>query len=252
MTATLARIERHPIKSHGRERLHEAVLSVGEALPWDRRWALAHDAAKLPDGAMKWTPCQNFSRAAKAPSLTAIEAELDESTSSVTLSHPHLATITLQPDDPEDQARLLDWVRPLVPADRAMPSRVVSLPGRGLTDTDYASISLLNLGSNADLSRQMHCDLSPRRWRANLWLDGLAPWAEEGWPGRRFRIGGAEIEVIERIVRCLATTANPETGLRDADTLGALEAYRGDKTMGVYARVVVGGRIAEGDRLEDM
>lgn len=249
---TLARIERHPIKSHGRERLSETCLTPGEALPWDRRWALAHEAAKLPAGEMKWVPCQNFSLGSRSPALTAIDASLDEAAGSVTLSHPQLPTSTFYPDDPADQASLIDWVRPLVPANRAMPSRVVSLPGRGLTDTDYASVSLLNLASNADLSAHMHCALSPRRWRANLWLEGLAPWAEENWPGRRFRIGEAEIEIIERIVRCLATAANPETGIRDADTLGALEAYRGDKTMGVYARVMVGGRIAEGDRLEDM
>jgi len=50
MTGRLARICRHPIKGHGREDLASVVLSVGECLPWDRHWAVAHEAAQLEPG----------------------------------------------------------------------------------------------------------------------------------------------------------------------------------------------------------
>jgi hypothetical protein len=40
---------------------------------------------------------------------------------------------------------------------------------------------------------------------------------------------------------------NPETGLADADTLGALSEGWGHEDFGVYARVTGGGRIATGD-----
>ena len=49
------------------------------------------------------------------------------------------------------------------------------------------------------------------------------------------------------IARCKATTANPETGLCDADTLTALRQGWGHRDMGVYATVLSGGRIAQGD-----
>ena len=78
----------------------------------------------------------------------------------------------------------------------------------------------------------------------------MEPWAERGWIGQRIKLGGAVFEVREEIVRCLATTANPKTGERDADTLGALNATFGHQNFGVYAVVTQSGDIALGDRLE--
>jgi uncharacterized protein len=47
MTGRLAHIVRHPIKSHGREEMGRVTLTAGACLPYDRHWAVAHDAAKL-------------------------------------------------------------------------------------------------------------------------------------------------------------------------------------------------------------
>ena len=51
----------------------------------------------------------------------------------------------------------------------------------------------------------------------------------------------------ERIKRCMATTANPDTGRRDADTLGALESGWDHRDFGIYGEVVTPGRVARGD-----
>jgi uncharacterized protein len=247
VTATLAAIWRHPIKSHGREMLASVVLTAGQTLPWDRHWAVAHDAARLGDPG-EWAPCVNFSRGAKTASLMAIEASFSEASGQVTLRHPDRPVLTFDPDG--DATKFLDWVRPLCPTDRARPDRMVSAGTRGMTDTDYPSLSILNLASNADLSARMGADLSPLRWRGNLWVEGAEAWAEERWAGRRVSIGDAMLEVIEPIVRCKATTANPDTGRIDADTLGGLSAARGQQTFGVYARVVSGGTVRAGDVVE--
>lgn len=248
MTGRLVSIQRHPLKSHGRETLQAVALTEGAALPWDRRWAVAHDAAKIEDDA--WAPCQNFSRGAKAPRLMAIDATLDEASGVLTLTHPDRPPLSFRPDNPADTPRFLDWVRLITPTDRAQPARIYSARDFAMTDTDYQSVSVLSLTSNADLSKRMGTDLSPLRWRGNLWLEGFAPWAERGWIGKRLRIGETVLEVKENIVRCLATTANPATGERDADTLGALKAIHGAQEFGVYAEVVEGGTIRQGDRVE--
>jgi len=243
MTARLAHIWRHPIKSHGREELAAVTLRAGETMPWDRRWAVAHAAAEAD--ATAWAPCANFSRGAKAPGLMAISAKSDEAAATVTLSHPDRPALTFDPDG--DAAAFLDWVRPLMPEDRAPSARLVRVPGRGMTDTDYPSLSLLNLASNRAVGQKLGLDLSALRWRGNLWIEGLAPWEEFDWLGRTLRIGEAELTVEERIQRCLATAANPKTGRRDADTLGALNRGWGHQDFGVYARVTRGGRLAQGD-----
>ncbi|ARE40933.1 MOSC domain protein [Rhodovulum sp. P5] len=245
MTARLAQIWRHPIKGHGAEALEAVTLETGRTLPWDRAWAVAHEAAKT-DGT-DWAPCANFSRGAKAPELMAIMARLDEAAETVTLTHPDRPAITFAPDREAD--RFLDWVAPLMPADRAASARIVRVPGRGMTDSAFPSVSILGLASLKALSDAIGQDLSPLRFRGNFWLEGTAPWEEFDWIGRRLRLGEAELEVRERIGRCLATGVNPDTGKRDADTLGALKQRWGHTDLGVYAEVVAGGRVALGDTL---
>ena len=57
------------------------------------------------------------------------------------------------------------------------------------------------------------------------------------------------MQVKERITRCLATTANPETGITDVDTLRSLNILD-HQDFGIYAEVIQSGDIALGDRLE--
>ena len=245
MTIRLARICRHPIKGHGREALASVRLLAGECLPFDRHWAVAHEAAKLVPG---WNRCSNFARGAKAPQLMAITSDLDEESRRITLRHPARGEIAFHPDDPADLTRFLAWSAPLNPANRAQPVAIISA-GRGMTDSEFPSVSILSLSSLADLSARMGQNLSADRWRGNLWLDGAAPWVELDWIGRTLQIGQAELRIEERITRCKATSANPETGRIDADTLGGLEAAFGHQDFGLYAVVTRGGAIATGDKV---
>lgn len=246
MTPTVRHIWRHPIKSHGVEALNSVALTAAKTMPFDRAWAVVHELSKA-DGS-KWVPCGNFSRGSKAPSLLAIKAVYDEDENIITLTHPDLSEISFDPDTGSDD--FLNWVRPIMPAERTGSARIVPAVTRGMTDTDYPSVSLCNLASNHAVGAALGMDLSPLRWRGNLWLDGLAPWQEFDWVGKRVRFGQAELEFKEHITRCMATTANPATGLRDADTLGALQENWGHKEFGIYGVVVKSGKIALGDEIE--
>ncbi|MBN2759343.1 MAG: MOSC domain-containing protein [Rhodobacteraceae bacterium] len=240
----LAHIFRHPIKAHGRERLDAVDLSEGRCLPMDRHWAVAHDAAMLMPG---WNPCMNFTRGAKTSALQAINAAWDGPR--LTLTHPDLAPLTFDPDSAEGEATLLAWLRPLHDDGRAGPAKLVKA-GRGMTDTDFESVSILNLASNAALGAQLGADLGLDRWRANLWLDGMEAWAECDLIGRELTIGGARLRVVEPIGRCRATMVDCATGQIDHDTLSALRIARGDTNFGVYATVIQSGPIRAGDSVE--
>ena len=226
MTPILKHIWRHPIKSHGREELTSIELSKDKTLPWDRCWAVAHETSKANNGS--WAECVNFSRGSKAPKLMAINASLNESNEEVTLSHPDL--------------------KPIMPKNRSKSERVVRVLGRGMTDTDYPSVSLNSITSHQAIERKLGQKLDIRRWRGNLWLDGLDPWEEFNWIGKIISIGECKIAIQERIVRCLATTANPTTGERDVDTLSILETW-GHKDFGVYGQVLEPGKIMVGDTI---
>ena len=239
----LAHIFRHPIKAHGREALRAVALEEGRCLPFDRHWAVAHEAAMIMPG---WNACMNFTRGAKTPALQAIGAELDEDAGRITLTHPLREALNFAPDSAEGQTSFLNWVAPLMAGGRAQPVRLVKA-GRGMTDTDFESVSILNLSSNRALGQRLGADLGLDRWRGNLWLDGLAPWEEFDLVGRDIAIGEARLKVIEPIGRCRATMVDCATGRIDVNTLDALEQGYGHTNFGVYAVVTQSGTVREGD-----
>jgi uncharacterized protein len=188
--ARVAHLWRHPIKGHGVEAVARTTLEAGATMPWDRVWAIAHEAAKVAPGQGPWAPCANFSRGAKSPALMAIRAETDEARGRVRLTHPDAEPIEVAPDDPADEARLVAWVTPLAAADRARPAYVVRAD-RGMTDSPFPSIAVLGLASLAALSGRMGRPLAMERFRGNVWLDGSSRGQEFGWIGREIAVGGA-------------------------------------------------------------
>ncbi|MCV6587099.1 MAG: MOSC domain-containing protein [Marinibacterium sp.] len=242
MTGQVASLWRHPIKAHGREEVLSTTLAPGCTMPGDRVWAVTHELSKATNA--DWSPCPNFSRAAKAPALMAISATYDEAAGQVTLRHPDRPDLTFAPD--RDPQALINWVAPLMPADRAASVGLVRVPGRGMTDSDFPSVSLCNLASHRAVEQKLGQPLSIHRWRGNIWCDGLPVWDEFDWVGREVQIGEAVLAVRERTTRCRATTANPETGAQDADTLGALQSW-GHQDFSVCAEVLRGGTIRPGD-----
>ncbi|UWR31651.1 MOSC domain-containing protein [Sulfitobacter sp. W002] len=238
-------LNRHPLKAHGRETVERVTLRAGQSMPYDRLWAVAHDASKAAPG--DWARCLNFTRGASSPQLQAITAKLDETTEKLTLRHPTRGEITFHPD--REQAAFLDWVRPLVAEGRAAPADILRLDGRGYTDSAEPTLSLNSLASHAAVEALAGSPLQTARWRGNIWFDGAAPWDEFEWIGRDLKIGEARLHVSKRITRCLATTVNTDTGARDLDTLAALDQL-GHRDFGVTLTVTTGGEIAVGDELE--
>ena len=243
---TVAELWRHPIKSHGREALNSVTFSKGKCMPWDRHWAVTHDATKF-DGT-GWAHCRNFMIGARTPALAGIWAEFDEATETITLRHQEIGSVTFRPD--EDDAGFLEWVAPLCPPNRADPKAIVRAEGRGMTDSAFASVSIMNLASHDAVEAAIGHSLSKERWRANIWLKDVPAWDELDWIGKTVRIGGADFEIVEPCVRCMLTAANPITGIRDADTLGTLQNNFGHKHFGVYAIALKDGPVAIGDQAE--
>jgi uncharacterized protein YcbX len=242
MSWTLAQIWRHPIKGIGAEPLDHVGLHIDRPLPWDRAWAVLEEGGEAGEG---WRPCRNFLRGAKGPSLMAVLARMDGET--VHLSHPDRPPLAITPDAEGAARALFDWIAPIYPDDRRPPAALIRAPAIGMADANFASVSVLNLASLRALGQKLGQNLDTRRFRGNLWLDGLAPWEEFDLVGQRLRIGSAELEVIDPIGRCRATEANPETGRRDAATLAALEDGWGHTEFGVTAMVRRPGRVGVGD-----
>jgi hypothetical protein len=87
-------------------------------------------------------------------------------------------------------------------------------------------------------------------------VEGVEAHAEDGWLGGRVHVGGAVVVVCGKVGRCAVTTLDPDSGIRDLDTLGAIAAYRGDVPtheplpFGVWCEVVEPGHVTVGDAVE--
>ena len=108
-------------------------------------------------------------------------------------------------------------------------------------------VHIVNLASVRELERALGRPVDPLRFRANLYLEGLQPWAEFGWIGQGgCGIGPARLAVFARTQRCEATNVDPATGARDMAIPANLQRTWGHQDFGIYAKVVTGGEIATG------
>jgi uncharacterized protein YcbX len=64
------------------------------------------------------------------------------------------------------------------------------------------------------------------RFRPNLVVEGAAPWAEDGWVGRRLRIGEVTFRAAKPCDRCLVTTIDQDTAEVGREPLRILGRYR--------------------------
>ena len=246
MTASVATLCRHPLKGMGEERIEAVSLTAGQPMPWERVWAITHGAAVWDDSALAWQSCRNFVRQTELPRLAQIVLSFDEASERLHLSHPDLGEISI---DPAAQgAALCTWLAPLAEGSvRAGPFHLRRVPGVSFTDVEQAHISLASTASLRSLEEMAGQSLDLTRFRMNVWIDGLAPWEELDWVGRKIRIGEAEIEIFARDERCSATTANPETGRRDVQVPALLRDRFGHMDFGVYASVTGSGSVRTGD-----
>jgi hypothetical protein len=132
------------------------------------------------------------------------------------------------------------------------PLRLVRASG---TAFDVLPVSLCSAASVDEVRRRADgVAVDERRFRPNFYLGGAGPHGEDGWVGRRVRIGGeAVVRVVMRDSRCVMTTLDPDTGRADMDTLKLIAKYRTDQphevNFGVYGAVEREGDVAVGDEI---
>jgi uncharacterized protein len=217
---TIAEIWRYPVKSMAGERL-ESCLIADTGLEGDRRWALV-------DG--------QPNRAGKP--LTAREAEL------LLTYHPRLADGGVLVLTPAGETRRLD--DRLVAHLAAETLRPLTLrEGAGL-NYDDSPVLVVNLATVAAFELSAGVEVDRRRFRANLYLEGLEQEEELRWLGRRIRAGGAELDVVSRCERCVVITRDPDTTQASPELLRVLTEMS-DTCMGVYCRVASSGMVTNGD-----
>jgi uncharacterized protein len=121
------------------------------------------------------------------------------------------------------------------------------------------SVSVVSRGALDLLAREAGVgEVDARRFRMLFGIERVEAHAEDGWLGRRVAIGDAIVVVRGLVGRCAVTTQNPDTGVKDLDTLRTIRRYRpeveGEDPLpfGVFGAVDVPGRVRLGDRVEPL
>lgn len=92
-----------------------------------------------------------------------------------------------------------------------------------------------------------------KRFRSNIAIDGTLPWEDLEAVGKKVRIGSLEFRVPRPKPRCLATHANPATGVRDLQVLTTLTHTFGQERPSFAVAMVAlnpPGTIRVGDPVE--
>lgn len=232
MPAHVAALYRYPVKGFTPESCETLTVRADGRIEGDRVLAFRFGDAAEPldrDGLNYWPKAEGLAMQ-DFPGIGPLRLSFDDDRQRLHVQHDDHVIVDAGLDE-AGRALLCKEIAAFV-LDTAEGARLrepghlpLALVGDGRTsqfqDRPRGFISVHGRGSLIALGEAMGHDLDERRFRSNIAVDGLAPWDELGWTGR-VCIGDVEFEVSHHIVRCLATHANPDTGLRDAEVMTTL------------------------------
>lgn len=252
-TAVIGSIHRYPVKGLNAEDLPHVDLEAGHCIPYDRAFAIENGARLFDDKNPQHLPKTRFLMLMSHERLAAIRAEFDEETMQLRILRDGKEVSRGRLDDRIGRQILEQFFAAYMSAELRGAPRIVHAAGHSFSDVPEQVLSMINLASVRDLERVVGKPVDPLRFRANLYVDGLEPWAEFDWVGRDLAVAAGRLFRYEaRIDRCAATNVDPATGARDMSLPRALMAAFGHMDMGVYLRVVENGRIAPGDVMSEI
>lgn len=248
MRGTVSSIYRHPVKGLTPEPMNAVTLEAGAYFPHDREYAIEVGPSGFDPEAPKHISKQRFTVLARFPSLARIKTRLDDASGAFHLGDAHGFGVETRLDTEEGRAAIERFLQAFLGEDAPGKLRVLKSPqGHRFMDHPQGYVSVMNLASVREVARVIGHDVDPLRFRANIYIDGLKPWAEDEWViGQKISLGSAGLTMFKPIVRCVATHVNLDTGERDIDMVGQLREQFGRDTLGHYFTVADTGEIALG------
>jgi hypothetical protein len=238
---------RYPVKGLSAEPLDRVNLAVAEGLPLDRAFALALGSTRFDPARPEFLPKTNFLMLMRDEKLALLATRYDAATATLEISRGGRLVARGRVDQSAGRAVIEQVFAAYMGGVVRGTPRLVQAPGHAFTDVPEKTVTLISLTSLDELSRVVGQPLDPSRFRANVIVEGLAPWAEKTWTGRDLTIGGTSFRVRGQIDRCAATNVDPGTGKRDLNLPKTLNSAFGGNLFGVYLDVLTAGEVAVGD-----
>jgi uncharacterized protein len=250
MTIRIASLQRYPVKGLSPERLATASLPKGGYFPGDRLFAVENGPSGFDPQQPQHQPKIKFLMLMRNESLARLTTLYEDDTGELVIAEGGREAARGNLATREGRLAVEAFFRRFMPAELRGAPKVLGAPeGFRFTDSRRGFVSLINLASVQDLEKAVGAPVDPLRFRGNIHVTGLAPWAEFDLVGQVLATpSGVRLKATKRIERCAATNVDPATGLRDLQIPKTLMQAYGHFDCGIYAEVLAGGAIAEGER----
>lgn len=223
----------YPIKGFPGIELDQVEISKDERFPYDRLYAFARSSTTFEDDKPHWLKKAFFHNLINSPLLSKLHYIFDHKHSEISLTFPenNLKNYNLEKTDDRMAFTkdLIDYLQI-----EHTPPNLVKYEDGAFTDTSSPYISLINLDSVKKFSKDIDFDISPYRFRSNLYVSGLPAFEEFDLVDETITIGDIPFTIVKRTDRCGATNVNPETAERDMNLPKALRKTYNHIDMGVY------------------
>jgi uncharacterized protein len=251
MELRVASLYRHPVKGLSAERLARAELARGCYFPADRLFAIENGPSGFDPARPQHEPKIKFLMLMRHESLARLATRYDDETTTLIIEEGGREVARGDLSSKDGRLAIEAFFRRFMPKHlRGAPKLLAAPDGFRFTDSRRGFVSIINLASVQALEEMTGAPVDPLRFRGNIHVDGLSPWAEFDLVGKVLESpSGLHLKVTKRIERCAATNVDPTTGFRDLTIPRTLMERLGHADCGIYAEVVRGGEISEGARL---
>lgn len=248
-TPRVTALYRYAVKGLSPEKLDEATLSPGQTVPHDRAWAIENGPGRFDPAAPRHLPKINFLMLMRNERLATLETHFDTATETLTIRQGGQEVARGQLTTEAGRATIEHFLTGYMKADLRGAPKVVAAPGHSFSDVRQKCLHIVNLASVRELERVAGRAIDPLRFRPNVVIDGVEPWAEFSWVDKDISIGPARLDVFTRTQRCAATEVEPATGARNLSLPALLLRTFGHTDFGIYATVSDGGTVRPGDAI---
>jgi hypothetical protein len=238
---------RYPIKGMTPEAMTRVSLTEGGTMPFDRAWAIENGPGRFDPDAPKHLPKINFLMLMRNEKLASLEARFDDATRTLTIFRGGRQVARGDLGTALGRKLVEQFLAAFMATDLRGAPKIVHAEGHSFSDVAAKCLHIINMASVRELERVAGRSIDPLRFRANVHIDGLPPFAEIAWVGRELKLGGIVTNVIDRTVRCEATNVDPATASRDMAIPSLLQRTWGRSDFGIYATIASGGDLVVGD-----
>ena len=249
LPARIAGIYRYPVKGLTPEQLGHAELKPGQTLLADRRYAIENGPSGFDPAEPKWLSKPHFLMLMRDEWLAGLRTRFDDATGVLSIDHNGRTVAQGNLGTPEGRRTIEGFFASTFPDLIKGPPKVLESPGHSFSDVAQKVVSIINLASVRAIGNMVGAPVHPLRFRGNLHVEGWPAWHEFDLLGGMLTIGNTRLKVVKRIKRCAAVNVDPDTAQRDLAIPTALQRQLGHADCGIYAEVIEGGTIADGDTI---